>query len=421
MKKLRIVSAGVAILFALVGCQKAPTTPSSQELSKFSVQFPLDNAPEAVQSITGELTREDFDPVTREFTLSPDSAVADFGSIAVGTWHLAVTAYSAEKNPLYHGETDVTIFGGQENNIHLELNPVTGNLHVVVTWGDGNPPPESLSNYIYIHTQWTGPTRSIYRYNLTTNELTQLTGEMDAAYPLYLSNLGKICFLSRENYDTKIWLMNTDGSNRMEWISSIPVVNFMGPRYSTVNNKIFFYTYGTAGTDRLASIDYDGSNFQYLTDDDNYNDHSPAPHPSANELLFVSDRDEVTNIYRLNLETQVQSQVTTNDGSVRYSLPRWKEETGFYFLIRNDNSDTSGIYYYRFATESPELIVQPSGLYIRSYDISPDGSTIAMTCTNTTADSDTRNLYLYRIETEEWVQKTFTELQLNLARWFSAE
>ncbi len=140
MKTIRLLAA-VLSLFTLVSffisCQKQATTAVDQQDQpvKFMAKMAMDNAPAEVIAIKGTLSRDGYPTVTADFDIQADSAIADFGSVYAGPWHLAVTAYSDSNQALYFGETDIYINPGKENVVYLQLNPLTGALKVVVIWG----------------------------------------------------------------------------------------------------------------------------------------------------------------------------------------------------------------------------------------------------------------------------------------------
>ncbi|MEJ2637316.1 MAG: LamG domain-containing protein [Calditrichia bacterium] len=101
--------------------------------------MPTNSIPAPVLSITGTLTRPNYDSISAKFIVRDDTAYLDFGQIYAGTWHLAVSAYDSTESLLYFGETDVNVMAGRQNTVFLQLNPVTGNLEVIVTWGDNTP------------------------------------------------------------------------------------------------------------------------------------------------------------------------------------------------------------------------------------------------------------------------------------------
>ena len=122
----------------LLSCKsKIPTASNSQLESdqlRFKAKILVSNAPDDVFRIEGKLERNDFDPIIRDFIIEADSAIADFGKIKAGIWHLSVTAYSSTNTALYFGETYVNVIVGRSNIVNLELQPMDGNLIVVVSW-----------------------------------------------------------------------------------------------------------------------------------------------------------------------------------------------------------------------------------------------------------------------------------------------
>jgi Concanavalin A-like lectin/glucanases superfamily len=131
-----------ATLFLSISCRK--NNPVEQSLSTGQLQtlnsglvigFSMKDAPQEIASIVGVLSRSGYDTLKNYFAIANDSATCDFHNIAPGIWHLTVNAYDTSNVLKYSGGTDVEALSGTVTPVNLELDPVTGSIHVMVTWG----------------------------------------------------------------------------------------------------------------------------------------------------------------------------------------------------------------------------------------------------------------------------------------------
>ncbi len=182
------------------------------------------------------------------------------------------------------------------------------------------------------------------------------------------------------------------------------------------NNKIYFYS--IESTRRLAVVDYDGQNFQYLTETNN-NAH-PEINSSGDSLLFHSDRTGTQNIYLLNLSAMTESQITFN--SERSVKPRWSSNKNGFYYHKTDSSGYADIMFYNLHNNTSEIFYEMSNLYIHNYGLSPDENKIALLCSNSPSTTAIpTNLYIYDIATGSLSQKTFANLLLAKPRWYNFE
>ncbi|KAA3617502.1 MAG: leucine-rich repeat domain-containing protein [Calditrichaeota bacterium] len=149
MKKLYIILA-IIFLFHL-SCENQSVTPSHDtNLNEGTMEISLDmsNAPPEVFALTGILSNSNGVEISFDFELSGNSATALVENIPVGDWVLQVNAIDAENTIIYSGSTEVKVSAGVVTTISLHLNPTTGSLQIIVTWGNDyiNIPDENLLN-----------------------------------------------------------------------------------------------------------------------------------------------------------------------------------------------------------------------------------------------------------------------------------
>ena len=112
------------------------------EPATFEMKIPMTNAPQDVVKLSGSLTHQAFDEILFNFQIEGDSAKAIVNDIPSGTWLLTVDAYNSDNHVIYTGSTRVNILPGIINQVTLHLNPTTGELLVIVTWGIPDNPPQ---------------------------------------------------------------------------------------------------------------------------------------------------------------------------------------------------------------------------------------------------------------------------------------
>jgi hypothetical protein len=136
MKKLFIVFVLLFLIFS--SCQERSLSPSDKNQNGFgeiSFKMSMANAPFDVVDIRGFLNRVSYDTIYFNFTINNDSAFALVNNIVSGQWQLTVNAYNINNDIIYSGSTDVVITPGITTPVYLRLDPVTGSLQVIVTWG----------------------------------------------------------------------------------------------------------------------------------------------------------------------------------------------------------------------------------------------------------------------------------------------
>ncbi len=63
-----------------------------------------------------------------------------------GLWTLTVNAFNENGTFIYTGSTTVNVQPGINTPVYLHLNPTTGSLEIIVTWGE-NPPSDYALNF----------------------------------------------------------------------------------------------------------------------------------------------------------------------------------------------------------------------------------------------------------------------------------
>lgn len=142
---MRTLTACLAILFLLIGCEQATNPAKEKSISTAgNVIFSFDkaNAPASVKTLTATLSRSGYTPLTKTINIISDtSAVMLFTEVPVGTWKVKVDAKDEFNKVLYTGEADVVALENTVSQVNLTLLPVSsgvGSVQINVTWGNAS-------------------------------------------------------------------------------------------------------------------------------------------------------------------------------------------------------------------------------------------------------------------------------------------
>jgi len=116
---------------------------------------------------------------------------------------------------------------------------------------------------------------------------------------------GKIAFTSNRDMNSKIYVMNADGSNQQRLTHGSS--KDFSPCFSPDGTKIAFVSWRN-GWDEIYVMNADGSNQQRLTKGP-YNG-EPCFSPDGTKIAFVSDRDGDPEIYVMNADGSNQQRLT---------------------------------------------------------------------------------------------------------------
>ncbi|KAA3609943.1 MAG: LamG domain-containing protein [Calditrichaeota bacterium] len=135
MIRLRIVLSFMLII--AWSCENnSPLNNDSQKPGDVSLSIDMTLAPTKVSGLKGLLERDGFESISFEFIITDNQAVAEVENIVHGEWELSVHAVDEDGNIIYQGSTKVNINPGEVTTVHLHLDTTTGNLKIIVTWGD---------------------------------------------------------------------------------------------------------------------------------------------------------------------------------------------------------------------------------------------------------------------------------------------
>jgi hypothetical protein len=285
----------MGLLILSFSCQKQTTEPEidkHNEIGNAVFKMDLTNAPLEVIKIRGQLTRAEYDTIRFEFIIQGDSAIATVQNVTSGNWYLKVDAYNAENRIIYSGATRVYVYPGITMPVYIQLNPVTGNLEITVTWGgEQRFNPQILFYSFPINSA----TREIYTIDIDGQNLSLIAGGR-SCYPIWFDGKSKIVYQDLDSYS----LMMKNLANTLARDSLITPYdeNIMFLRYSTALNCFFFSYYDQHGLSRIGKMDTQIFTLQPINDPI-YDERYPVPSPIDDWIYFSTNPSGTFNIYRM--------------------------------------------------------------------------------------------------------------------------
>ncbi|NOX88054.1 MAG: hypothetical protein GXO77_03440 [Calditrichaeota bacterium] len=222
---------------------------------QLSLTLSMAKAPSEVAGISGTLIK-DQDTVKFDFEIKDGYAKATVEDLEPGDWYLQVDAYNGESKVIYSGSTSVTVEPGVVTPVYLNLDPTTGSLEIIVTWG-GVKPSMMLMMAKNKDLEW-----RILMMDINGKHLEDL---IDGRYPIWIGKQrNKFIFLRGRDE-----LCEFDVNRRQVSVINTLTVNANFLFYSSSLNRILFdyKHFGDYSLSwHLASIDLTGRDFQQITD-----------------------------------------------------------------------------------------------------------------------------------------------------------
>jgi serine/threonine protein kinase/Tol biopolymer transport system component len=225
------------------------------------------------------------------------------------------------------------------------------------------------------------PENNIWVLDLARQALTRVT--TDAALdiqPAWTSDDRSIVFASNRDGSTQnLWRQAADGTGVPERLT-FPPGNQAGPAPTPDGTRVIFATPSGAGDNDVMEMTLDATRQERALVKTPFNDAGGALSPNARWLAYQSNRTGRTEVYvtRYPDTTRGGWQVSTDGGAT----PRWsKDGTELFFSgpgsavmsARVTGSATT------WAATAPAVVMPPRtsvGLFLSSYDVSPDGKRV---------------------------------------------
>lgn len=135
---------------------------------------------------------------------------------------------------------------------------------------------------------------------------------------------GKIVFASDRDGDRDIYVINSDGSGRVQ-ITNDPADDY-APKWSPDGSQMVFVS-NRDGNAELYLIDADGENLVRLTDNA-AEDTAPDWSPDGSHIVFVSTRDEQTELYLMDISKKESGVLRLTKNELLEDFPAWSPDGG---------------------------------------------------------------------------------------------
>jgi len=279
-------------------------TNDNNETANLEFSISLAKSPVPIMSMSGYLSKSGEDTIWFDFVIEDDNAHCKVKNIKAGEWKLTVNAYNADNVLAYTGSTMVTINPGEETTVYLHLDPATGSLKVIVTWG--NTGEKMILMALDSVSKW-----HIISMDINGNNFKDLGYGMYPVWPM--KDKAIIYFLS--DYYT-LCKLNLN-SNTRDTINYLPYnTNFL--RYSDALNKLLFdYRETKYSQWQLGMVNIDGSDFQTILQDDYYKKY-PSTSQYNNWIYYHKQVNDKRKIFRIKPDGSNEELFITEDGSSEF-------------------------------------------------------------------------------------------------------
>ncbi|KAA3609942.1 MAG: DUF5050 domain-containing protein [Calditrichaeota bacterium] len=304
-------------VFFLVSCENQNPVDNDSSNSKGELSFSIDmtQAPNEVVKLRGALSRSDHDTIFFDFEMNDSAAVAKVDDLIAGIWLLSVEALNEENQIIYNGSTEVSVLSSQTTTVYLHLEPTTGTLKVIVTWGDKDLKQQILfvgqhHTAQTIYDEWR--VLSMYIDGTGFKEITAGT------YPIWTTDRSFFIF----RYDINSIARFDFVANKAEIIGSTPNhVNFF--RYMESTNRIVCDYKKDNGYWDIGHMNIDGSDFQKIVEDESTKKR-PVPKPFSDWIYYSGNITGNFQIYKVKIDGTMNEQVTF--GLTNASFPSFNKD-----------------------------------------------------------------------------------------------
>jgi TolB protein len=198
------------------------------------------------------------------------------------------------------------------------------------------------------------------------------------------------------SWNSDLYIMNADGANVRRLTNDSAAVrspSFVGPR----GNQIVFAS-DRSGKAQLYVVNVDGTGRRQLTTGDNFKA-QPDVSPDGKRVLYTSVRDGNYDIYEIGLDGTGERRLTNSprtEDSPAYSA----DGRSFYYLRDEGGHPLTKRVYRQDLVSSSATPITPAGLFVQSFSVSADGSTLALLTLSANANGvQTAKVVLFNVTT----------------------
>ncbi len=341
MKTLSIVLFVFAAIFSSCDLNElSGTNNETEKTASLEFSISLAKAPVEIMSMSGFLSRSGEDTIEFDFTIQKNNAYCKIQEIKPGDWELMVNAYNSNHVIIYTGLTKVKIEPGVETKVYLHLDPTTGTLRIVVTWGED-------SEKMILMAQNSNNEWRVITLNTDGTGFTDIT---NGRYPFWINNKIEFIFLSEyrtiNKYDVK--------NHKITYLNETPYsVNFL--RYSKSLNRILcdFHMNYNRSYWHIGYMDLNGNNFQEVKIEDSWKKR-PVTREKDDWIYFHSNISGENQIHRIKPDGSSEEHFINNNFSCETPSFSYDGKKLIYSAVSQSNS-ISKIIVHDMDTNSEEI------------------------------------------------------------------
>jgi Tol biopolymer transport system component len=151
----------------------------------------------------------------------------------------------------------------------------------------------------------------LYVYDIKTEKETRVTFNLRADQPSLSHDGNFIVFLYQKDGTSNIGMVDKDGKNFKRLTNFENGEQVYNPKFAFDNSTIIF-DYSYHNTRDIASVNIDGSNFRFLIQTEK-DERNPLIDSEGN-LIFSSDKTGIFNLYKMDLKSSKETQLTNVTG-----------------------------------------------------------------------------------------------------------
>ncbi|MBI5647164.1 MAG: PD40 domain-containing protein [Ignavibacteriae bacterium] len=212
-------------------------------------------------------------------------------------------AYVSNKTSDYFGQSAVYLYDVEKGSEEL----LVAGVRSALTWSpDGarivyskyNPP--SVYGHLYY---------DVYEYTLATKEEKRITEGKRAFNPALSPDGTRLAYVAAKDGSVNLWIADADGGNARQATTFTDGEQVFTPAWAPDGSHLVF-GYSARAQRGVARVNSDGSGFALLVDGGESDARDPKYSADGRHLIYASDRTGIFNIYRRELASGRDEQLT---------------------------------------------------------------------------------------------------------------